>query len=294
MTKISTVIPAFNAENFVAKAVESALEQGVAGHELIVVDDGSSDATASFAARYGDPVRVVSQPNRGLSAARNRGILEAQGAYVGFLDADDYWLPGKLQAQLALFDADPELGFVSCEARLEDESGNVRGEWRLELGEGDLLEGLFKHNGVVPASGSGVVVRRDLFAVVGLFDTALSSLEDVDMWMRLASASRFACVTKIMAVILKHENSMSSNHDRMLANARVVMEKNRCLLTAPAQRSVWRSGYGGMLTDYAKWAYRRGQSKTAIRLLMEAATTSTSTWKTVAGIGLDMLRSRSL
>ena len=106
---VSVVIPAFDASKYLPAAIRSALGQSHRPFEVIVVDDGSSDATASIAQRFGAPVRVLRRPHRGAGAARNAGIREAGGAFIALLDADDLWEPDKLAQQLRLFEADPTL-----------------------------------------------------------------------------------------------------------------------------------------------------------------------------------------
>lgn len=109
---VSVVIPAFNAEAFVAEAIESALAQDYEPREVIVVDDGSTDRTSAVASSY--PVRCVTQPNGGQAAARNAGVAFCRGPLVAFLDADDLWMPGKLSGQVAYLMAHPEVGYVLC------------------------------------------------------------------------------------------------------------------------------------------------------------------------------------
>jgi glycosyltransferase involved in cell wall biosynthesis len=94
--RISTIIPAYNAERTIGQAIESALIQDIEDHEIVVVNDGSTDSTAAILTRYDGRIRVVNQKNRGLSAARNEGLALSSGEYVAFLDSDDAWLPGKL------------------------------------------------------------------------------------------------------------------------------------------------------------------------------------------------------
>jgi glycosyltransferase involved in cell wall biosynthesis len=105
--KVSTVIPAYNAERTIAETVESALAQGFGSHEILVVNDGSTDSTADILAKYQGAIRVVDQPNRGASAARNAGVSQARGKYVAFLDADDLWLQGKLETMVAALEERP-------------------------------------------------------------------------------------------------------------------------------------------------------------------------------------------
>ena len=110
---ISVVIPAYNAEGCVVRAVESVLAQSRPAMEVIVVDDGSRDATAAVAERFGPAVRVLRQANGGPAAARNHGVREAGGEWIAFLDADDAWLPQKLERQAEKLDG-AQVGVVHC------------------------------------------------------------------------------------------------------------------------------------------------------------------------------------
>jgi glycosyltransferase involved in cell wall biosynthesis len=107
---VSVVIPAFNAEQFVGEAIESVLAQSYRPVEVIVVDDGSTDATAQTASRY--PITCIQKANEGQAAARNAGVAAAQGSLISFLDADDLWMPQKLATEAAHLQSHPELGYV--------------------------------------------------------------------------------------------------------------------------------------------------------------------------------------
>jgi glycosyltransferase involved in cell wall biosynthesis len=109
---VTVVVPCHNAAPFIADTIQSVLDQTRAVDEIVVVDDGSSDGSAAIAESFGEPVRVIRQPNRGECAARNRGVQEARGDIIAFLDADDLWHPEKIERQLACFDAHPEVGAV--------------------------------------------------------------------------------------------------------------------------------------------------------------------------------------
>ncbi len=122
--RVSVIMPAFNAAPFIEEAVESVLTQGVDGLELLVVDDGSTDDTLVRLRRVQDPrLRVVPLSKVGVGAARNHGLSLARGEYLGFLDADDRWRPGKLRQQLALLESEPDVGFVFTNFRRFDASG---------------------------------------------------------------------------------------------------------------------------------------------------------------------------
>jgi len=118
---VSVIVPAYNAQATLAAALRSALQQSVPPLEVLVVDDGSVDGTAAVAETFGPQVRLIRQPNGGPGAARNTGIRAARGAWIGLLDADDTWLPTKLEHQLAL-DDDPGIGIIAC---LSDKPGQA-------------------------------------------------------------------------------------------------------------------------------------------------------------------------
>jgi len=268
-TRVSVVIPAHNVASCVGRAVDSALAQHYTDHEVIVVDDGSTDATAEILAGYGAAIRVVGKRNGGLSSARNAGIRAAAGELVAFLDADDYWLPAKLARQVALLDARPEIGFCSTAAALEAPDGSRLGEWLCLPPADDMLREIFARNAAVAGSGSAVVVRRALFDRAGMFDESLRSLEDIDMWMRLAAITRYACVPEPLTVVLRSPDSMSRNLDVMRESAIRVLRKNRRLLAASDRGAFWQASYASMLADYAKWEYRAGRRLAAIGHLCE-------------------------
>lgn len=256
---VSVVIPAYNAAAFITHAVDSALAQTYQRCEILIVNDGSTDDTARALEVYGDTIRILHQANSGLSNARNRGIRAARGELVALLDADDRWLPSKLARQVEILQANPRIGFCSTRTRVEAPDGTPTGEWSCPHIEGTLLQTLFLCNGAIPGSGSGVMARRHLFDQVGLFDETLRSLEDIDMWMRLAAVTGYECIDEPLTVIVKHPDSMSRNLEVMREAALRVMRKNRHLLPPSDRGGLWQTGYTSVLADYAKWEYRRGR-----------------------------------
>jgi glycosyltransferase involved in cell wall biosynthesis len=261
---VSVVIPAYNADWCVAKAIDSVLAQDFRDFEVIVVNDGSTDDTVAVLAGYGEMIRAVHQANGGLSSARNAGIRAALGDLVAFLDADDWWLPGKLSRQVELMAARPEVGFSSTAARVEDPDGSLLNLWACPQWEGAFLAHLFGELACVAGSGSAVMVRRGLFDQAGGFDESLRSLEDIDMWLRLAAVTDYACIPEPLAVILKRLGSMSRNLDVMREAAVRVMTKNRALLPRRLQGGYWRRCMAGIHGDYAKWRYRAGRRGAAL------------------------------
>jgi glycosyltransferase involved in cell wall biosynthesis len=198
--RISVVIAAFNAERYLRQTLDSVLAQSLPALEVLVVDDGSRDSTAALAASYGAPVRVLQQPNQGVGRARNRGIREARGTHVCFIDADDCWFPWKLELQAQAVRACPQAGVIFTDlVRWETPEGGAADP--LAVGSAGLpplevdadLSGWIHHRLMLtcwPLT-STVMVRRDIFDHVGMFDEALPKGEDWDLWLRIANQYEF-------------------------------------------------------------------------------------------------------
>ena len=234
---VSVVMPAFNVGWCVGRAVDSVLSQSLDERELVVVDDGSTDDTADVLASYGDAIRVIRQPNAGMSAARNAGIRQSRGSLVAFLDADDWWHAEKLQRQVDLMRGHPELGFCSTAARVVNPEGKLLNVWHCPGPTADMLQTLFAENAAIAGGCSAVMVRRELLDRVGLFDESLRGFEDPDLWIRLAAVTGYACIDEPLVEILRREHSVSRNLEHMRKAALASLRKNRDLLPArPARR----------------------------------------------------------
>ncbi|MFN0315347.1 MAG: glycosyltransferase family A protein, partial [Burkholderiales bacterium] len=215
-------------------------------------------------------IRVIHKHNGGLPSARNTGISASRGSFVAFLDADDWWLPEKIERQVALMRAHPHVGFCSTTAQTVSADGNPLGIWACPSARDNQLEAIFENLSLIPGSGSGVLVRHSLFRQAGLFESKLRSLEDVDMWMRLAAISGYACIPEALTVIRRSSNSMSRNLDVMRVSALGVLRKNRRLLAPGRRGRFWHACYASALSDYAKWEYRAGRRMDALLHLIEA------------------------
>lgn len=183
--RVSVVVPAHDAEETVTRALRSALEQSRPPDEVVVVDDGSTDATAEAAASLGAAVRVVRQRQSGPSAARNAGVEASRGEWIAFLDADDVWHPRKLEHQLLHADG-PVLVATDW----------TRGTTPSEVPERVATTRISTHDILVMNrfQTSTVLLRRDAFEAAGGFDPSVDGVEDWDMWLR---ASRHGAVVKL-------------------------------------------------------------------------------------------------
>ncbi|MCP4004601.1 MAG: glycosyltransferase family 2 protein [bacterium] len=183
----STVIPAFNAEKFISRALRSVLAQTRLPDEILVVDDGSSDKTTEIAESFGSAVRVIRQENGGASSARNRGIEEARCTYIALLDADDEWHPAHLSNAAAVFENHPEVLWYGAAYDWEIRSG-VRLQTAPDtsnLVDGDYFEDYFQTLDSWCNSTPATVIHREVFTRVGSFDTELLIAEDLDLWFRI-------------------------------------------------------------------------------------------------------------
>jgi len=221
---VDVIIPAFNAASYLRETVDSVARQTVLPRCVIVVDDGSGDDTwqvlqamvKDFPVGWLQPVRL--ERNVGVSAARNAGIERARADYVAFLDSDDIWEPSKLERQMeAIRAAGPAVGVFYCDYRQIDEAGHLLNIPRYKLNaaiRGDVRQSLHDFNSIA-GSGSAVVIRRELFERVGLFDTSLGAAEDWDMWVRLAQAAHFDYVDEALVRVRRHGKSLQADPLKM-------------------------------------------------------------------------------
>jgi GT2 family glycosyltransferase len=189
---VSIIMPAYNAGKYLAESIGSVLSQTHAGWELIVINDGSSDNTGEVTqslATADKRIRYFAQPNGGQAAARNKGLREARGDLVAFLDADDLWLPQKLESQLTVLEAmNVDLVYSGGYIFSEDTTECSAGQFSIIPGEtqgSEMFHLLFGFNSIATLT---VLVRRESLDAVGLFDEnrAYQNCEDYDLWMRLA------------------------------------------------------------------------------------------------------------
>lgn len=183
MAEVSVIIPTFNRSSMVLRALQSVLEQDYPNFEIIVIDDGSSDDTRSRIPGDGRIKLLVHASNRGVSAARNTGIRYCSGRFIAFLDSDDYWLPAKLARQMAFFGAHPSAVACQTEEKWIRRGKKVSPQKRHKKPSGDIFERSLELCVVSPSS---VMLRRNLFDEVGLFDERLPACEDYDLWLRIA------------------------------------------------------------------------------------------------------------
>jgi len=195
MPKVSVIIPSYNCEPYIAETIDSILNQSFKDIELIVVDDGSTDRTQQIVASYGAPVRLITQANARVCAARNRGIREAKGEFICLMDHDDYWFPGKLARQLEEFEKHPEAGavysaFICWHTDLDGRFPEPEC-FDLSCYPDDIdpdFSGWIYHQFLLDCwmLTSTAMFRADVFQKCGVFDEALPYSEDWELWLRIS------------------------------------------------------------------------------------------------------------
>lgn len=213
MEKVSVVIPVYNGEKYIQETLESVLGQSYPDVEVIVIDDGSTDGTLEILSGYGERLRVFQQKNSGAAAARNKGIQEASGKWVAFVDADDIWLPEKLQKQLAAcgefvwsHTASVFIGGVN-HGKLGSDFSTVHSGFVLK----ELVCGNF-------ITTSTVLVDRKAILDAGGFDLGLRSIQDWDLWIRIASKHQLGYLREAVTKYRVHPASASRNTRKTLPN----------------------------------------------------------------------------
>ena len=184
MPLVSAIIPTYNRVSFVREAINSVLAQKYTDYEIIVVDDGSNDNTHAVLTALNQQIRIIRQPNLGVSAARNAGILAAKGTYLAFLDSDDLWQKNKLLHQIQFFQNHPAAKICYTGETWIRNGRHINQTKNHTKYDGWIFEHLLPRCII---SASSIMFHREIIEKVGLFDTSLTVCEDYDMWLRLGA-----------------------------------------------------------------------------------------------------------
>jgi glycosyltransferase involved in cell wall biosynthesis len=179
---VSIIIPTYNRAWSINRAIDSVFDQNYKNFELIVVDDGSTDETPGILSGYGKAIKVLSKRNSGVSAARNQGIAAASGNLIAFLDSDDYWLHPKLSTQVDFFLSHTDALICQTEETWIKNGRRMNPKKRHQKPSGMMFSESLHLCLVSP---SAVMIRKELFDDVGVFDEALPACEDYDLWLRI-------------------------------------------------------------------------------------------------------------
>uniref|UniRef100_B8HJT1 Glycosyl transferase family 2 n=1 Tax=Cyanothece sp. (strain PCC 7425 / ATCC 29141) TaxID=395961 RepID=B8HJT1_CYAP4 len=227
---VSVIIPAYNAARFLGATIQSVQQQTFQDWELLIIDDGSSDETATIASSYqvqDDRITLISQPNQGVSAARNLGVARSQGEIIAFLDADDQWLPTKLSQHLTQFQTHPQLGVGFAQVEFLTPAGEPTGQ--ISSSRLTNLQPIDVLAENPTTTTSNWVLRRQVFEQVGGFCLDMSYSEDLEWLLRVRCTTtwQMAGLAEVLTRYRTSTGGLSADLYRMEAGWNLLVEKAR-------------------------------------------------------------------
>ena len=291
--RVSVITPTFNRADYLPIAIRSVLAQSYQNFELIVVDDGSTDETPTLMKEFlGDPrIRYFQQENQGQSVARNRGIAEAVGEFICFLDSDNAWVDSKLALSLDAFEANPKADIVYGDYMVIDAEGRELGVNRMRRYSGRITPELIHDNFV---SMNTTMTRRRCFDEMGGFDSKDRLAEDYGLWLRFSTRYSFLYLPEVLGYYRVMENQISSDKDsRLKANERVILE---FMESSPEALGRWerRQGLSRFYIRKGRYELSAGRPMLAGKELVRAVGQNpfwSGPWRLAAKLAITMFRS---
>lgn len=233
MPQVSVVIPTHNRAECLPCAITSALNQTFQDFEIIVVDDASQDNTTRVVESFNDQriQYLRHETTQGAAKARNAGILRAKGKYIAFLDDDDEWLPEKLKMQVDILETSPSTlgGVYTGSLDVQQSTGEIVRQLTPSK-RGKIFDEMLIQNWIGPTS--TVMLKRECFEKVGLFDMNISFAEDYDMWIRVSKEYDFEYIKQPLVKFHYHENGLSNNYEMMIRGWEALIEKYGALFAS--------------------------------------------------------------
>ena len=305
MVRVSVIIPTYNRAHIVGEAIASVLAQTFGDFEVIVIDDGSSDDTSAVVGKCRDArVRYFRQPNRGLPGARNRGIAEARGDIVSFLDSDDLWKPEKLEREVRFFGACPETDAVFADAEeVFLDGGTVASVMRASPGMRAFLQRAPRDGGLVisqrafylmmlteqPVKPSALALRRSTLEELGGFDERMRIMEDWELLLRLARKRGIGYINRALTVMRLSRDSLHlSDPQRTLDYGLAGMSRERKLLRAGDNEALAASAQGiNWICTFVSYQHQgRGEARAAIRASLRGWLITREPWLLIRAASL--------
>lgn len=279
MPTVSVIMPVYNVARYVRDSIHSVLAQTFTDFELIIVDDGSTDASPDICRSFDDPrIEIIRQANRGLAGARNTGIRAARGRYVALLDSDDLWQAEKLAAHVAHLDANPDVGVSFDRSTFIDDDGRPLGIVQSPRLRDISPAHVLLRNPI--GNGSAPMFRREVFEDIATpgpdgelrwFDESFRQSEDIECWVRIALSTRwkFQGLDAVLTLYRVSDSGLSANIERQLESWERMMEKTRSRW--PAFVEQWsRLARAYQLRYLARRAVRQRQRGLALTLVRRA------------------------
>ncbi|MFN3917736.1 MAG: glycosyltransferase [Flavobacteriales bacterium] len=226
---VSVIIPAYNAEKYIEETVASVINQSYKNIELIVVNDGSKDNTLKKLETFNDKrLKIITQPNSGVSVARNKGFEMAKGEYICFLDADDVFKPENILAKKIYLDENTHIGLVHSTMSVINSHSEKTGEI-MSGKEGFVLDDLLLWNECIIPTPSSTMIRKNVLTEVGLFNENLSNNADQELFFRITAKYRVGKIDNALVLYRKHNANMHNNID--------LLEKDSLLAYSLAEKN---------------------------------------------------------
>lgn len=292
---VSVIIPNYNYGRFVRQAIESALAQTYSNIEIVVVDDGSNDDSEEVLTSFAGKIKWIKQTNQGVSAARNRAVAESGGEILAFLDADDVWLPEKIEKQVAVFSSDENIGLVHCGLVDFDDAGNLLAE-HLDGMSGAVSRDLLAYRrSVILGGGSAAVVTRKAFDKSGGFDINLRIGEDWEFYYRVAKNFSVGFVPEILLKYRIHSNNSFAGNRSSVARMETDMLLAYDKIFAAAdedEKKIKNDCYGRMHAIIAGSYFRIGEYSKFLEHAIKSVRYSPKNLTQFAGFPLRWLQKR--
>lgn len=285
MKKVSVIIPVYGAEKYIAATLQSVICQTYKNLEILVIDDGGLDRSIEICKQFKDPrIKIITQKNRGLAGARNTGIRHAQGDYLAFLDADDLWLPEKLEKHIEHLEKSPLVGISYCCSAFINEAGTPLGIYQTPKLTNITIPNLLCRNPI--SNGSAPVIRKEVFEEIKFqenlygaiedfyFDDSFRASEDIECWFRIAIKTDWKLEGIPEALTLYRVNSggLSASVFKQLDSWEKVIEKTRSY--APELVAQWENPARAYQLRYlARRAITLKDGSTAVKLFHRALAT---------------------
>jgi glycosyltransferase involved in cell wall biosynthesis len=258
-TKVTIVVPAYNADRWLRDALNSAVAQAYQAHEIIVVDDGSEDRTGEIARSFGNKIIYIKQSNQGVSAARNTALRAATGDWIALLDSDDLFVPEKLEKQVAVIEANPELVVVYSAFQYLFSDGEILQKPSFPAVK--LWPGLRYRTPILPSTS---MIRRSALEEVGGFSTEYHHGEDWELWFRLVrryGAKAFQDVPEILTTYRHWENNVTKNFTRTAAATLRLLDTVLLEDLSGIRRTIWKRKIESRIFYHLSLNYREAENE---------------------------------
>ncbi len=223
---VSVLLPAYNAENYIAIAIESILNQTFTQFELIIIDDCSTDSTFSIIKKYAkkDKRVIVSQNKKNLKLSKtlNKGISLAKGKYIARMDADDWSFPKRLEKQVRFLEKNPDVGIVGGSMQIMDEKGRVYSKRMYPLLDQEIRKKIYLYS---PFSHPTIMIRRSILDRAGNYNSRFNPAEDYELYFRIGELSKFANIDMFLIKYRIVANSMTTGTMKNMESKTIEVRK---------------------------------------------------------------------